>query len=193
MIKEPENRQIPQGGCLRGESDPGTIQRFSHYSIHMQRKMVLITKNHSDLLFKITQFILPSIRFYNKIWCDLCPMAINLDYQGLASWHDCWANTMALVLAAAAAAAAKSLQLCPTLCDPIDSRAPGPAVPGILQARTLQWVAISSSNALKWKMKVKALSRVRLPETPWTAAYHAPPCMGFFRKEYWSGVPLPSI
>ena len=93
---------------------------------------------------------------------------------------------------AAAAAAAKSLQSCPTLCDPIDGSPPGPAVPGMFQARTLEWVAISSSNAWKWKVKVKSLSRVRILATPWTAAYQAPPSMGFSRQEYWSGVPLPS-
>ena len=97
-----------------------------------------------------------------------------------------------LITAAATAAAAKSLQLCPTLCDPIDSSPPGSPVPGILQARTLEWVAISFSNAWKWKVKVKSLSRVRLLATPWTAAYHAPPSIGFSRQEYWSGVPLPS-
>ena len=90
------------------------------------------------------------------------------------------------------AAAAKSLQLCPTLCDPIDSSPPGSPVPGTLQARTLEWVAISFSNAWKWKVKVKSLSFVRLIVTPWTAAYQAPPSMGFSRQEYWSGVPLPS-
>ena len=77
-----------------------------------------------------------------------------------------------------AAAAAKSLQSCPTLCNPIDGSPPGPAIPGILQARTLEWVAISSSNAWKWKMKVKSLSCVRLLATPWTAAYQAPLSMG---------------
>ena len=92
-----------------------------------------------------------------------------------------------------AAAAAKSLQSCPTLCDPIDSSPPGSPVPGILQARTLEWVAISFSNAWKWKVKVKSLSRVWLLATPWTAAYQAPPPMGFSRQEYWSGVPLPSL
>ena len=90
------------------------------------------------------------------------------------------------------AAAAKSLQSCPTLCDPIDSNPPGSAIPGILQTRTLEWVAISFSSAWKWKVKVKSLSRVRLFATPWTAAYQAPPSMGFSRQEYWSGVPLPS-
>ena len=88
-------------------------------------------------------------------------------------------------------AAAKSLQLCLTLCDPIDSP-PGSSIPGILQARTLEWVAISFSNAWKWKEKVKSLSHVQLLATPWTAAHQAPPSMGFFRQEYWSGVPLPS-
>ena len=93
---------------------------------------------------------------------------------------------------AAAAAAAKSLQSCPTLCDPRDGSPPGPAIPEILQARTLEWVAISSSNAWKWKVKVKSLSRVQLLATPRTAAYQAPPFMGFSRQEYWSGVQLPS-
>ena len=95
-------------------------------------------------------------------------------------------------LCISAAAAAKSLQSCPTLCNPIDGSPPGPTVPGILQARTLKWVGISSSNAWKWKVKVKALSRVWLLVTPWTAAYQAPRSMGFSRQEYWSGVPLPS-
>ena len=96
------------------------------------------------------------------------------------------------VLRAFAAAAAKSLQSCLTLCDPRDGSPPGSPVPGILQARTLERVAISFSNAWKWKVKVKALSRVRLLVTPWTAAYQAPPSMGFSRQEYWSGLPLPS-
>ena len=90
-----------------------------------------------------------------------------------------------------AAAAAKSLQSCPTLCDPRDSSPLGSPVPWILQARTLEWVAISFSSAWKWKVNVKSLSRVRLLATPWTAAYQAPPPMGFSRQEYWSGVPLP--
>ena len=93
---------------------------------------------------------------------------------------------------AGSAAAAKSLQSCPTLSDPIDGSPPGSPNPGILQARTLEWVAISFSNAWKWKGKVKSVSRVRLLVTPWTAAYQAPPSMGFSRQEYWSGLPLPS-
>ena len=80
------------------------------------------------------------------------------------------------------AAAANSVQSCPTLCDPIDSSPPGSPVPGILQARTLEWVAISFSN-----VRVKSLSCVRLVATPWTVALQAPPSMGFSRQQYWSG------
>ena len=87
---------------------------------------------------------------------------------------------------------AKSLQSCLTLCDPIDGSLPGSPIPGILQANTLEWVAISFSHAWKWKVKVKSPSRVRLLATPCTAAHQAPPSMGFSRQEYWSGVPLPS-
>ena len=97
-----------------------------------------------------------------------------------------------LELAAAAAAAAKSPQSCPTLCDHIDGSPPGSAIPGILQARTLEWVAIAFSNAWKWKVKVKSLSRVWFLATSWTAAHQAPPPMAFSRQEHWSGVPLPS-
>ena len=92
-----------------------------------------------------------------------------------------------------AAAAAKSLQSCPTLCDPIDRNQPGSPVLGILQARILEWVAISFSKAWKWKVKVQSLSCVRLPATSWTAAYQALPSMGFSRQKYWSGLPLPSL
>ena len=92
-----------------------------------------------------------------------------------------------------AAAAAKSIQSCPTLCDPIDVSPPGSPIPGILQARTLEWVAMSFSNAWKWKVKVKSPSPVWLFATPWTAAYQAPPSMGFSRQEHWSGLPLPYI
>ena len=93
------------------------------------------------------------------------------------------------------AAAAKSCQSCPTLCDPIDGSPPGSTVPGILQARTLEWIAISFSNAWKWKVKVKSLSRVRLFETPWTAAYQAPPSMGFFQARVleWGAIASPKL
>ena len=89
--------------------------------------------------------------------------------------------------------APKSLQSCPTLCDPTDSSPPGSPVPGILQARTLEWVAISFSNAWKWIVKVKSFSHARLLATPWTAAYQAPLFTGFSRQECWSGVPPPSL
>ena len=88
----------------------------------------------------------------------------------------------------APAAAAKSLQLCPAVCDPIDGSPPGSLIPGILQGRALEWIAMSFSNAGKWKW----LSRVQLLATPWTEAHQAPPLMEFSRQEYWSGVPLPS-
>ena len=104
----------------------------------------------------------------------------------------CFYSLTLLIQNTAAAVAAKSLQSCPTLCDPIDGSPPGSPVPGILQARALERVAISFSNAWKWKVKGKLLSRVRLFVTPWTAAYQAPLSMGFSRQEYWSGVPSPS-
>ena len=107
----------------------------------------------------------------------VCVSYINTVVESRKKWH----------------AAAKSPQSCPTLCDPIDGSPPGSPVPGILHARTLEWVAISFSNAWKWKVKVKLLSRVGLLATPWTATYQAPPSMGFSRQEYWSGVPLPSL
>ena len=111
-------------------------------------------------------------------------LAVNSDWARIhahlpAKWH-CWAT------------AAKSLQSCPTLCEPIDSSPPGSLIPGILQARTLECVAISFFNAWKWKVKVKLPSHVRLFATPWTAAHQAPLSMGFSRQEYWSGMPLPS-
>ena len=112
------------------------------------------------------------------------------DWKIVSSY--CYRGKERHVVSLHAAAAAKSLQSCPTLCDPIDGSLLGSPIPGILQARTLEWVAISFSNAWKWKVKVKLLSRVRLLATPWTTAYQAPPSMGFARQEYWSGVPLPS-
>ena len=99
---------------------------------------------------------------------------------------------MCVCVCVCVAAAAKSLQSYPTLCDPIDGSPPGSPVPGILQARTLERVAISCTNAWKWKVKVKLLSRVRLFVTPWTAAYQAPPSMGFSRQQYCSAMSLPS-
>ena len=101
-------------------------------------------------------------------------------------------NFLCTVFLSPCYANAKSLQSCPTLCDPIDGSPPGSPVRGILQARTLEWVAISFSNAWKWKVKVKSLNCVRLLATPWTGAYQVPLSMGLSRQEYRSGVPLPS-
>ena len=119
----------------------------------------------------------------------------NTSLKVLMGFHVNWTRAILLlfVLSAAAAAAAKSLQSCPTLCNPIDGLPPGSPIPGILQARTLGWVAISFSNAWKWKVKVKLLSCVRFLATPWTAAYQAALPMGFSRQEYWSGLSLPSV
>ena len=121
-------------------------------------------------------------------------------YKGLSGFYYITKPLTALALnpsctletPAATTAAAKSRQSCPTLCDHRDGSPPGSPVPGILQARTLEWVDISFSNAWKWKVKVKSLSCIQLPAAPLTAAYQAPPSMGFARQEYWSGMPLPS-
>ena len=120
---------------------------------------------------------------YLRLWTSLPAILIPACASSNPAFH---------IVSTAAATAAKSLQSCPTLCDSIEGSPPGSPTPGILQARTLEWVAISFSNAWKWKVKVKSLSRVRLLATPLTAAYQAPPSMGFSRQEYWSGVPLPS-
>ena len=124
-----------------------------------------------------------------SVFLSLCTLLV----LSLQTWHIYPVESLALShFNAATSAAAKSLQSCLTLCDPIDGSPPGSPIPGILQARTLEWVDISFSNAWKWKVKVKSLSHVWLLATPWTAAYQASPSMGFSRQEYWSGLPLPS-
>ena len=139
------------------------------------------------------------------VWCTLVPLGISPNWILQHRWPGLHPPGRILEVSSlgksdqpsfkemdsAAAAAAKSFQSCPTLCDPRDSSLPGSSVPGILQARTLEWVAISFSNAWKWKVKGKSLSCVQLLATPWTAAYQAPPPMGFSRQEYWSGLPFP--
>ena len=141
--------------------------------------------NHFKVIFESYR---PSLRrnihTHTKYWINITGWSLRVTWFPEAHFKK--------TLAKIAAPAAKSLQSCPTLCDPINGNSPGPAFPGILQARTLEWVAISSSNAWKWKVQVKSLSCVPLLATPWTAAYQAPPSMGFSRQEYWSGVPLPS-
>ena len=136
---------------------------------------------------------------FAALYC-LCPLS-NISWMYL--WAHYWALHSILLICLSVllpvphcldycSFTAKSLQSCPTLCDPTDGGPPGSPVPGILLARTLEWVAISFSNAWKGKVKVKSLSCVRLFATPWSAAYQAPPSMGFSMQEYWSGVPLPS-
>ena len=128
-------------------------------------------------------------------WPKICQQPLTLDNTKKAGKisGEGLAQGILTEVSAAAAAAAKSLQSCPTLCNPIDGSSPGSPVPGILQARILEWMAISFSNAWKWKVKVKSLSHVWLLATPWNAAYQAPPSMGFSRQEDWSGAPLPSL
>ena len=126
----------------------------------------------SDLLYPIGGKKAPL-----QIWVE-CHELVSLFGLSTTNWH--------------LPVAAKSLQSCLTLCDPRDGSPPDSPVPGILQARTLDGVAISFSNAWKWKVKVKSLSRVRLLVNPWTTAHQAPPSMGFSRQEYWRGVPSPS-
>ena len=113
------------------------------------------------------------------------------NYPESTHWKEnnlCWLGFSFVLIAAA-----KSLQSCPTLCSPRDGSPPGNPVPGTPQARTLEWVAISFSNAWKWKVKERSLSPVRLLATPWSAAYQAPPSMGFSRPKYCSGLPLPHV
>ena len=101
-----------------------------------------------------------------------------------------WIKMWQIYTMDAAAAAAKSLQSCPTLCDPIDGSPPGSPCPWDSPGKN---TGVGCHFLLQcMKVKVKSLSRVRLLATPWTAAYQAPPSMGFSRQEYWSGVPLPS-
>ena len=134
--------------------------------------------------------------FFGRVGSYLPNQGSNPCHGSIESWPlGCWGSPCNIILNEVShllLLLAKSLQSCPTLCDPIDGSPPGSPVPEILQASTLEWVAFSFSNAWKWKVKVKSLSHVRLFATPWTAAYQAPLPMGFSRQEYWSGLPLPS-
>ena len=121
------------------------MTKFINFWLRFSYKCILTNHHLIETVYRLRKF------------CDLSL------FKGFLNWTS------------AAAAAAKSLQSCPTLCDPIEGTPPGFPIPGILQARTLEWVAISFSNAGKWKVKVKSLSRVQLLATPWTAAHQAPP------------------
>ena len=135
----------------------------------LEKFSFLVPANFIILVFLLSSFLVYS---FNKYL--------------LTSYH------ILVTILGTAAAAAKSLQSCPTLCDSRAGSPPGSPVPGILQARTLEWVAISFCNAWKWKVKVKSLGRVQLLATPWTAAHQALPSLGFSRQEHWSGLPFPS-
>ena len=153
-----------------------TRKRCPWLSILMKGRHDCLEK-HSGWLSQPLQFKYPPRSFWLPV--SLKPISTTL-FLGLK--HSSFVT----------AAVAKSLQSCLTLCDPIDSSPPGSPIPGILQARTLEWVATTFSNAWKWKVKVKSLTRVQLLETPWTAAHQAPPSMGFSRQESWSQGPRSS-
>ena len=162
--------------------------------IHAVKGFGIVNKAEIDVFFwYFLAFLM--IQWMLSIW-SLVPLPFQKSAwtSGMSWFTYCWklAWRILSITLLACAAAAKLLQSCLTLCDPIDGLLPGSFVSGILQSRTLEWVAISFSNAWKWKVKVKSLSRVRLLATSWTAAYLAPLSMGFSRQEYWSGVPSPS-
>ena len=173
----------------------GLLRSHRHLERHQDWQSLLRPEKVFGLCLKIQDYLK---EIYPGEWNELVSF-IQLFTQQIFIGHQlctwlcfrCGMPKCAFLLATAAAAA-KSLQSCLTLCDPIDGSPPGSPIPGILQARTLEWVAISSSNEWKGKVKVKSLGRVQLLATPWTAALQAPPSMGFSRQEYWSGVPLPS-
>ena len=123
-------------------------------------------------------------RSWGKAWIQLWELQAD---PGTVHMECQMTDTLWLFYLGYPSAAAKSLQSYPTLCDPRDGSPPGSPIPGILQARSLECVAISFSNAWKWKMKAKSLSRVRPSATPWTAAFQAPPSMGFSRQGYCLG------
>ena len=150
----------------------------STYSVKTNKK--LASRNKSNFQLKNIREIIVYVCVFNT-------RVFHTAGRCFTTWADREAQ-----IKAAAAAAAKSLQSCLTLHNPVDGSPQGSPVPGILQARTLEWVAISFSKASKWKVKVKSHSRGQLFTTAWTAAYQAPPSMGFSRQEYWNGLPLPS-
>ena len=161
--------------------------------ICVMKRVICLIQNLGHFWLNANLIISILILFTSELFVNIWRLCVTHNYA-LLLFQDLFINTFDSYfnLVAAAAAATKLLQSCPTLCNPTDGSPPGAPVPGILQARKLEWVAIFFYNAWKWKVKGKSLSRVRLLATPWTAAYQAPPSMGFSRQEYWSGVPLPS-
>ena len=182
--------------CLDLLAVQGTLKSLlqhhsSKASILWRSDFFIVQLSHP---YMITGKTIPLTRrtFVDKVMSLLLNMLTRLVITFLPRSKHLLISWLQVTICSDFAAAAKSLQSCPTLCNPIDGSPPGSPVPGILLARTLEWVAISFSNAWKWKVKVKSLSRVRLFATPWTAAFQAPPSLGFSRQEYWSGVPVPS-
>ena len=168
--------------------------RIFHSLLWFTQSKALVNEAEVDVFLEFSCFFYDPTDVGNLITGSstfLNPPCISGSSWFTYCWSPAW-RILSITLLVHAVAAAKSLQSCPTLCDPIDGSPPGSLIPGILQARALEWVAISFSNAWKWRGKVKSLSHVRLLATPWTAAYQAPPPMGFSRQEYWSGAPLPS-
>ena len=159
------------------------IRQTADFKVHIASTKKSLGRKSHEYFFGITKFArIPILQHLAMVVSSECPIHFSqLPKVMLVNW-----------LLERKTAAAVSLQSCPTLCDPIDSSPPGSPVPGILQARTLEWVAISFSNAWKWKVKVKLLSCVRLFATPVTAAHQGPPSLGFSRQEHWSGLPFPS-
>ena len=187
--------------CIQVSQEAGQVVWYSHLFqtfpqfivIHTVKDFGIVNKAEIDVFLEL--FALSMIQWMFAIWF-LVPLSFLKPAwtSGSSRFTYCWSLAWRIlsITLLACAAATKSLQSCLTLCDPIDSSPPGSPVPGILQVRTLEWVAVSFSNIGKWKVKVKSLSHVRLLATPWTAAYQAPLSMGFSRQEYWSRVPLPS-
>ena len=173
--------------CLENPRDRGAWWAAIYGVTQSRTRLPWLSSSSSMISKKIPFFFLVMMDLFSVIFVlkqfsgSWSPPAMGHNCYSVR-WSIHWLQIIGfphLVVFVVPAAAAKSLRSCPTLCNPINGSPPGSAVPGILQARTLEWVAVSFSNAWKWKVKVKSLSRVRLLATPWTAAYQAPPSMGF--------------
>ena len=183
-----EKAMAPHSSSLAWEiprtEEPGRLQSMGSLRVRHDWETSL---SLSYVLYIATMLNITSPWLTYFIAGDICLLILNQRiFNDILLYNICFLKSISaskLMLCYA-----KSLQSCPTLCDPIDSSQPGSPIPGILQARTLEWVAISFSNAWKWKVKVKSLSCIWPSVTPWT-----PPSMGFSRQAYWSGVPLPSL
>ena len=171
------HRRSPPGSLVPGILQARTLEWAAiSFSNALKWKVKVKSLSHVRL------FATPSTAAYQA------PLSMGFSRQEYQSGLSCPPQYSNMVTSAPAAA--KSLQSCLTLCDPID--AAHQALPSLGFSRTLEWVAISFSNAWKWKVKVKSLSPLWLLATPWTAAYQAPPSVGFSRQEYWSGLLSPS-